>query len=77
MTEKEMPSVTGVQIVLALQRGGWVVVHQKGIHIRLQKHTVAETLKLIIPAHRPVKKSTLSHILTQANLSMDDFLRLV
>jgi predicted RNA binding protein YcfA (HicA-like mRNA interferase family) len=63
--------------VAALQRDGWVVVRQRGSHIRLQKHVAAETLKLIVPAHRPVKRSTLSHILEQARLSVDRFLDLV
>lgn len=72
----EAPSLSCDQIVRALQRDGWVVVRQKGSHIRLQKHTAAETLKLTVPAHRPVKRSTLAHILKQARLSVDDFLRL-
>ncbi len=41
------------------------------------KRTPDETLKLIVPAHRPIKRSTLSHILKQANLPLDDFLSLV
>lgn len=61
----------------ALQRDGWVVVRQRGSHIRLQKHLPNETLKLIVPAHRPVKRSTLAHILKQARLATDDFLALV
>ncbi len=31
-----------------------------------------ETLKIIVPAHRPIKRSTLSHILKQAGLSVDE-----
>jgi len=42
----------------------------------LQKHLPVETLKLIVPAHRPVKRSTLAHILKQARLTVDDFLDL-
>jgi len=42
-----------------------------------KKHSAIETLKLTVPAHRPVKRTTLAHILKQANLSVDDFLRLV
>jgi predicted RNA binding protein YcfA (HicA-like mRNA interferase family) len=61
------------QIIKALQRDGWVVVRQKGSHVRLQKHTAAETLKLTIPTHRPVKRSTLAHILKQAKLTTEDF----
>jgi predicted RNA binding protein YcfA (HicA-like mRNA interferase family) len=70
------PSLSYDQIVRALQRDGWIVVRQKGSHIRLQKHTPTETLKLTVPAHRPVKRSTLSHILKQARLTSDEFIRL-
>ena len=71
------PSLSYDRIVRALQRDGWVVVRQKGSHIRLQKHTASETFKLTIPAHRPVKRSTLSAILKQARLTVDEFLSLV
>jgi predicted RNA binding protein YcfA (HicA-like mRNA interferase family) len=56
---------------------GWVVVRQRGSHIRLQKHLAEETLKLTVPAHRPIKRSTLAHILKHARLSVDAFLRLL
>ena len=72
----KVPSLSYARIIRALQRDGWVVVRQKGSHIRLQKHTLSETLKLTIPAHRPVKRSTLSHILKQARLGVDEFLKL-
>jgi len=48
-----IPSLPYDHVVRALQRDGWIVVRQKGSHIRLQKHTATETLKLTIPAHRP------------------------
>jgi len=69
----KVPSLPFDRIIRALQRDGWVVVRQKGRHIRLQKHTSEETLKLTVPAHRPVKRSTLSHILKQARLSVETF----
>jgi len=46
------------------------------LHIRLKKHTATETLKFTVPVQRPVKRSTLSHILKQAHLTVDEFLRL-
>jgi predicted RNA binding protein YcfA (HicA-like mRNA interferase family) len=73
----KVPSLNYEKVVNALRRDGWVVVRQKGSHIRLHKRTPDETLKLIVPAHRPIKRSTLSHILKQANLPLDDFLSLV
>lgn len=72
----KVPSLAYHQIIRALQRDGWVVVRQKGSHVRLQKHTLTETLKLTVPAHRPVKRSTLAHILKQARIEVDDFLKL-
>ena len=70
---KKVPSLSYIEIIHALQRDGWVVVRQRGGHIRLQKHTAEKVLKLTIPAHKPVKRSTLSHILKQAQLSIDKF----
>jgi hypothetical protein len=32
------------------------------------------TIRITVPAHKPVKRSTLSHILKQAEVSLDDFL---
>lgn len=69
----KIPSLPYDQVIRALQRDGWVVVRQKGSHIRLQKHTPTETLKLTIPAHRSIKRSTLSHILKQAKLTVEEF----
>lgn len=68
-----VPSLPYDQIIRALQRDGWVVVRQRGSHVRLQKHTVEETLKLTVPTHRPLKRSTLAHILKQAKLTTEDF----
>jgi predicted RNA binding protein YcfA (HicA-like mRNA interferase family) len=60
-----------------LRRTGWVVVRQRGSHIRLQKTTREETLKIIVPAHRPIKGSTLSHILKQARLTVEELNKLL
>lgn len=73
----KLPSLGYQKVVNALKRDGWVVVRQKGSHIRLQKHTSEEVLKLTIPAHRPIKRSTLSHILKQARLSREKFIELI
>jgi len=73
----KVPSADYDKVIRALRRDGWVVVRQRGSHIRLQKHTEEETLKLTIPAHRPIKRSTLSHILKQAHIDIDRFLDLI
>jgi predicted RNA binding protein YcfA (HicA-like mRNA interferase family) len=73
----KVPSLPYRQIIRALQRDGWTVVRQRGSHIRLQKRVGDELLKVTVSAHRPVKRSTLSHILKQARLDVDEFLELL
>jgi predicted RNA binding protein YcfA (HicA-like mRNA interferase family) len=72
----KVPSLSYVQIARALQ-DGWLIVRQRGSHIRLQKRTHDEVWKLTVPAHRPVKRSTLAHILKQAHLGLEQFLALL
>jgi len=67
----KVPSLSYIEVLRALQRDGWVVVRQKGSHLRLQKHLPTEVLKLTVPAHRPIKRSTVAHILKQARLSVE------
>ncbi len=73
----KVPSLGYERVIRALRRDGWIVVRQRGSHIRLQKRTEAEILKLIVPAHRPIKRSTLAHILKQARLDTEAFLQLL
>lgn len=70
----KVPSENYDRIVAALKRLGFSVVRQRSSHIRLQKQLPARRIKITVPAHRPVKRSTLSHILKQAEISLDDFL---
>jgi predicted RNA binding protein YcfA (HicA-like mRNA interferase family) len=69
----KVPSLGYEKVIAGLKRDGWVVVRQKGSHIRLQKNTRREVLKLTVPAHRPIKRSTLSYILKQARLTVEEF----
>ena len=73
----KVPVANYEKVVKALQRDEWIVVRIKGSHVRMQKRTRSETLKLTIPAHHPIKRSTLSHILKQAKISVEDFKKLL
>ncbi len=68
-----IPSLSYRQVIRALQRDGWIVVRQRGSHVRRQKRISGETLKVTVPAHLPIKRNTLSKILKQARLSIDEF----
>ncbi|MDD4126670.1 MAG: type II toxin-antitoxin system HicA family toxin [Methanomicrobium sp.] len=68
----KIPSLNYDILVAALHRDGWVVVRQRGSHIRMQKNLTDKTLKITIPVHKPIKRSTLSHILKQAGISVEE-----
>lgn len=73
----EFPSLSYVQIINALQRFGFIAVRQKGSHIRLQKRHGEKVIKITVPAHKPVKIYTLRQILKQAEISLEEFKRLL
>ena len=73
----KVPSLSYEEILNALRRDGWVMVRQKGSHLRLEKSTADRTFKITLPAHRPVKRSTLSHLLKQADITLERFLSLL
>lgn len=73
----KVPSLSYQKIINALQRNNWIVVRQKGSHIRLEKKLSDETLKITVPAHKPVKRTTLAKILKQARIDLDYFLDLL
>ena len=73
----KVPSLSYKKIIAALRRDGWIIVRQRGSHIRLEKKLSDETLKITVPAHKPVKRSTLAKILKQAKIDVDAFLKLL
>jgi predicted RNA binding protein YcfA (HicA-like mRNA interferase family) len=73
----KVPSLSYAEIIRALQKDGWTIVRQRGSHIRLHKRIEDELLKITVPAHRPVKRSTLAHLLKQARMDVERFLELL
>ncbi|HEX2120390.1 MAG TPA: type II toxin-antitoxin system HicA family toxin [Thermoanaerobaculia bacterium] len=73
----KVPSLNYPVVLAAFQRGGWVVVRQRGSHIRLHRQTNEGVRKLTIPAHKPIKRSTLAKIISQADMTVDEFLALL
>jgi predicted RNA binding protein YcfA (HicA-like mRNA interferase family) len=73
----KVPSLSYRKVINALQRAGFVVVRQRGSHIRLQKRSADAVIKLVVPAHSPIKRSTLAKIIKSSGITLEEFLRLV
>lgn len=69
----KLPSVSGQEIVHALERLGFVVVSQRGSHVKLRR----DGKICIVPSHKEVKKGTLAGVLRQAEISADELMKVL
>jgi len=72
-----LPSLTARKVVRALNRAGFVEDRQKGSHlILIHPETKART---VVPVHpgRTIKEPLLRAIVRDANLSIDEFIKLL
>jgi len=73
----KLPSVSGERVVRALKRTGFVELRQKGSHVSLEKRTSDRVFKTVVPMHGQLAKGTLSDILKQCGLAVEEFLDLL
>jgi len=73
----KLPSVSGERVVRALKPGGFIELRQRGSHVSLEKHTSDRVFKTVVPMHGELAKGTLSDILKQCGLAVEEFLDLL
>jgi predicted RNA binding protein YcfA (HicA-like mRNA interferase family) len=67
----KLPLLSGRQVAAALQRLGFVEIHRKGSHIKMEH---ADGRRIVFPFHDEVDRFTLKGALRDANVDLDDFL---
>jgi predicted RNA binding protein YcfA (HicA-like mRNA interferase family) len=73
----KLPSVSGERLIRALKRAGFVELRQKGSHVSLEKRTADRVFKTVVPMHNELAKGTLSDILKQSGLALEEFLEIL
>lgn len=73
MTPK-LPVVSGEELVRALARCGYVVVRQKGSHIRMRHEADSQRLPVTVPLHAELAFGTLRRILRDARITVDQLI---
>jgi predicted RNA binding protein YcfA (HicA-like mRNA interferase family) len=73
----KLPSVSGERVIRALKRAGFAELRQKGSHVSLEKRVGEQVFKTVVPMHSELSKGTLSDILKQCGLKLDEFLELL
>ena len=67
--------LSGSEVVKALERTGFYIKRRKGSHIVLRRDN--PFAQVIVPDHKSIDTGTLSSILDGAELSIEDFNRLL
>ncbi|MHB8905486.1 MAG: type II toxin-antitoxin system HicA family toxin [Melioribacteraceae bacterium] len=70
----ELPILSGKEIIKALQKLNYKIVRQRGSHIRL--HCIGKK-PITIPNYKSIDRSLLHKILRDAQISDDNFLKLL
>ena len=65
---------SGDELVKALQRIGFVVSRQKGSRIILKRSEPYR--RVVVPNHKSIRPGTLRHILDEAGITVEEFLKL-
>ncbi len=67
--------LSGKEVVKALQRAGFYIKRQKGSHIVLRRDN--PFAQMVVPDHKSIDTGTLASILDGADLSTEDFIKLL
>ena len=73
----KLPRLSGKEVIKILIKQGFNVVRQRGSHVVLSKITVEKKITTIVPMHTEIDKGTLLEIIRQAQLTREDFLKLL
>jgi predicted RNA binding protein YcfA (HicA-like mRNA interferase family) len=67
----KLPLFSGRQILAALQRLGFVEIHRKGSHVKMEH---VDGRRIVFPFHDEVDRYTLKGALRDASIELEEFL---
>lgn len=74
----KLPQVSGKETIRVLRKIDFVVVQQRGSHVKLRRIIKNQRQTVIVPMHKVLKKGTLRNgILKPINLSVEEFVKLL
>ena len=72
----KLPVVSGLECIRALEKIGYVIVRQKGSHVRLKDRN-SNLLPVTVPSHEELRPGLLRKILRDAELEIEEFIKLL
>jgi predicted RNA binding protein YcfA (HicA-like mRNA interferase family) len=68
----KLPLLSSRQVIAALKRMGFEVVHRKGSHVKMQR---SEGMVIVFPDHKEIDRWTLKGALKDAEIDEAEFLK--
>ena len=68
------PRISSREAIRALENLGFEQVRQTGSHVVMKKETEEGEIGCVVPVHRELKIGTLSGILKQAQVTVEEFI---
>lgn len=72
-----LPGVSGIELIKALRKAGFVVLRQKGSHVSMEKSNSSGHWRTVVPMHREIARGTLQDILKQTGLTREELRELL
>lgn len=72
----KLPTISGREAIKRFEQLGYVVIRQKGSHIRLHHASDASRKPLTVPDHKTLGKGLLRTLMRDAKVTLEDFLAL-
>ena len=70
----KLPRISSKEAIRALERLGFEQVRQTGSHVVMKKETQDGEIGCVVPVHQELKVGTLSGILKQAQVTVEEFI---
>jgi predicted RNA binding protein YcfA (HicA-like mRNA interferase family) len=68
----KLPLLAGRQVLATLQRMGFVEIHRRGSHVKMEH---PDGRRIVFPYHDEVDRFTLKGALRDASIDVEEFLR--
>ncbi len=73
----KLPVISGKETIRTLEKAGFIIVRQRGSHVRIKKVTSEKVIKITIPLHETLDRGTLKRIIRNAGLTVEEFINLL
>ena len=72
----KLPVISGKEVIKKLEKHGYQITRRKGSHVRLRHFSKSDFKPITVPMHKEIKPGLLYQIIKDANLTVEEFIKL-